>query len=137
MADSTPHELVFGSVQHWCKVFVDGQQLAEHAGGFTRFRVALPVGPARPVTIVVLVDNRDDPVRSPLHRHFYDWYHYGGIAGHGSVKRGVLRCVTRPSLWSPSRWSNSWLKPEPQQVLAAKAWRSSLMARGCTTRWSN
>ena len=37
VTDGTPHELVFGSVQHWCQVFVDGQELAEHAGGFTRF----------------------------------------------------------------------------------------------------
>ncbi len=87
VTDGTPHELVFGSVQHWCQVFVDGQELAEHAGGFTRFRVALPVGPERPVTIVVLVDNRDDPVRSPLHRDYYDWYHYGGIAGNVELHR--------------------------------------------------
>jgi len=124
VTDGTPHELVFGSVQHWCQVFVDGQELAEHAGGFTRFRVALPVGPERPVTIVVLVDNRDDPSVPPCTGTTTTGTTTGGLqatsSSTGSVKRGSLRCVTRPSLWSPCQWSNSWLKREPQQVPARK-----------------
>jgi beta-glucuronidase len=87
VADATPYELVFESVQHWCRIFVDGQKIAEHAGGFTRFRVPLPAGTDRPVTVVALVDNRDDAVHSPLHRDYYDWYHYGGIAGHVELHR--------------------------------------------------
>jgi beta-glucuronidase len=100
VADGTPHELVFESVQHWCRVFVDGGQVGEHAGGFTRFRLPVPAGPARPITIVALVDNRDNAARSPLHRDYYDWYHYGGIAAHVELHRlgdawiSAVRCQT-------------------------------------------
>jgi beta-glucuronidase len=100
VSDATPHQLVFDSAQHWCRVFADGEQLAEHGGGFTRFRVEVPVGPPRRVTIVVLVDNRDNGGRSPLHRDYYDWYHYGGIAGPVELHRlghawvNAVRCTT-------------------------------------------
>jgi beta-glucuronidase len=87
VTDGTAHELLFESVHHWCRVFVDGAQVAEHGGGFTAFRVPLPVGTARQIEVVVLVDNRDDPRRSPLHRDFYDWYHYGGISGAVTLHR--------------------------------------------------
>lgn len=100
VSDETPHELVFDSVQHWCRVIVDGTQVAEHAGGFTRFRAPLPPGAAREVEVVVLVDNREDRHRSPLHREFNDWYHYGGIAGAVELHRlghewiASMRCTT-------------------------------------------
>jgi beta-glucuronidase len=87
VTDETPHELVFESVQHWCRVFIDGAQMAEHGGGFTSFRVPIPAGPARQIEVVALVDNRDDARRSPLHRDFYDWYHYGGISGPVALQR--------------------------------------------------
>jgi beta-glucuronidase len=100
VSDQTPHELVFESVQHWCRVFVDGVKVAEHGGGFTTFRVPVPAGPARRIEVVALVDNRDDARRSPLHRDFYDWYHFGGIAGPVTLHRlgeawiSQVRCAT-------------------------------------------
>jgi beta-glucuronidase len=75
--DGTPHRVEFDGVQHWCRVSFDGTTAAEHRWGFTRFGVDVPSGSRR---MVVLVDNRDDAHRSPLHRDFYDWHHHGGIA---------------------------------------------------------
>jgi beta-glucuronidase len=100
VSDVTPHELVFDALQHWGRVFVDGVQVAEHAGGFTRFRARVPAGQSRTIEVVVLVDNRDDARRSPLHRDFYDWYHYGGLSGSVSLHRlgehwiSGVRCTT-------------------------------------------
>jgi len=81
LADATPHRLVFDNVQNWCRVFLNGTQLAEHGGGFTQFSVDIPPGTTGEAELVVLVENNISTQRSPLHMHWFDWYHYGGIAG--------------------------------------------------------
>jgi beta-glucuronidase len=80
LSDPVRYRLVFDGVHHWCRAFVDGEPLGEHSGGFTQF--AFDVAPRSPaeVELVVLVDNRFDAARSPLHREYFDWYHYGGIS---------------------------------------------------------
>ncbi len=78
--DETPHRLVFDGVSHWCRVYVNGDLLGEHAGGFSRFAIDLPALPAGEAELALLVDNRFDPQRSPLHLEYFDWYHYGGIS---------------------------------------------------------
>jgi len=78
--DDTPHRLILDGVHHWCRVFVGGQALRDHAGGFTRFSTDVTCLPAGETDIVVLVDNRFDYERCPLHLDYFDWYHYGGIA---------------------------------------------------------
>jgi beta-glucuronidase len=70
--------LVFDGVQHWCRVYWNGELIREHAGGFTRFW-AETEAEAGEAEIVVLVDNRFDE-RSPLHMEHFDWYAYGGIS---------------------------------------------------------
>jgi beta-glucuronidase len=85
--DDTPHRLVLDAVHHWCRVFVDGQALSDHVGGFTRFQVDLPRGEAGEVEIIVLVDNRLDYDRCPLHLGYFDWYHFGGIARGAELHR--------------------------------------------------
>jgi beta-glucuronidase len=72
------HRLVFESVNHWCRVFVNGQLAREKSGGFTRFAVDFNGQPGT-IEIIILVDNRLDNGCSPLHLANYDWYHYGGI----------------------------------------------------------
>jgi beta-glucuronidase len=72
------HRLVFEAVNHWCRVFVNGQLIREKSGGFTRFNVDFN-GYFGTIEIIVLVDNRLDNGCSPLHLAYYDWYHYGGI----------------------------------------------------------
>ncbi|MBZ0291954.1 MAG: hypothetical protein K8L99_05230, partial [Anaerolineae bacterium] len=80
LQDATPHRLVFNSVHHWCQVFVDQQLIQEHSGGFTRFTVDIQGHTPGETEIVVLVDNRLDYERSPLHLPYFDWYHFGGIS---------------------------------------------------------
>ncbi|MFG3341380.1 glycoside hydrolase family 2 protein [Glycomyces sp. NPDC048151] len=70
--------LVFDGVQHWCRVYWNGELVREHAGGFTRFW-AETESAAGEAEITVLVDNRFDD-RSPLHMEHFDWYAYGGIS---------------------------------------------------------
>ncbi len=85
--DDTRYRLVLDSVHHWCRIFVDGEPVGEHAGGFTRFSIDLPEFRAGAAELVVLVDNRFDYDRSPLHLEYFDWYHYGGIAGGAELHR--------------------------------------------------
>ena len=78
VTDDTPHRVVFDGVHHWCRVFLDGRALCDHVGGFTRF-AADWIGQPGESELVVLVDNRFDWERCPLHLEYFDWYHYGGI----------------------------------------------------------
>ncbi len=78
LADMALHRVVFNAVHHWCRVFANGVALREHGHGFTRFQVDLPRQPG-PLELVVLVDNRFNGERSPLHQDHFDWYQYGGI----------------------------------------------------------
>jgi beta-glucuronidase len=73
------YRLILDGVHHWCRVFVDGEQMRDHVGGFTRFCVDFAGRGGSEVEIVVLVDNRFDYGRCPLHLEYFDWYHYGGI----------------------------------------------------------
>ncbi|MGC9395708.1 MAG: glycoside hydrolase family 2 protein [Anaerolineae bacterium] len=78
--DAGRYRLVFDGVHHWCRVFVGGVALADHVGGFTQFGVDVIAHPTGDVPLVVLVDNRFDYERCPLHLDYFDWYHYGGIS---------------------------------------------------------
>lgn len=78
--DTTLHRLVLDGVHHWGRVFVEGHPLCDHVGGFTRFHAEFRPQRAGEVEIVVLVDNRLNYQRCPLHLEYFDWYHYGGIA---------------------------------------------------------
>ena len=80
LQDGAPHRLIFDGVHHWCRVFVGGRALRDHVGGFTRFAVDITDQPAGEIDVVVLVDNRFDYDRCPLHLEYFDWYHFGGIA---------------------------------------------------------
>ena len=80
LSDPVLHRIVFNSIHHWCRVYANGRNLCDHAGGFTRFHVDLPDLEAGEVALVVLVDNRFDLERCPLHMAHFDWYQYGGIS---------------------------------------------------------
>ena len=80
LRDDTPHRLIFDGVHHWCRVFVGRKAHRDHVGGFTRFPVEIVGHPPGETEIVVLVDNRLDYERCPLHLDYVDWYHHGGIA---------------------------------------------------------
>jgi beta-glucuronidase len=87
LRDTTPHRLIFDGVHHWCRVFVDGVCLTEHVGGFTRFNVDIPDPEPGEVALIVLVDNRFDAERCPLHLPYFDWYHFGGITRPVTLQR--------------------------------------------------
>jgi len=87
LSDGTPHRLILDGVHHWCRVFAGGQALRDHVGGFTRFAAdVVGHGPGE-IDVVVLVDNRFDDERCPLHLETFDWYHYGGIARQAEFHR--------------------------------------------------
>jgi beta-glucuronidase len=81
------HRLVMHAVHHWARVLVDGEPIRDHAGGFTTFAVDVPSMAGDAVELVVLVDNRLDYERSPLHHEYFDWYHFGGIARGAELHR--------------------------------------------------
>lgn len=71
--------LNFEAVSLWCRVYLDGLLLGEHACGYTGFWVEAPASEAPDRELVVVVDNRFDFQRSPLHEHYFDFYQWGGI----------------------------------------------------------
>jgi beta-glucuronidase len=71
--------LVVDGAHHHATFLLDGVRFARHAGGFTRFRVELPAAGPGEHELVILVDNRFDELRSPLHLEYFDWYHHGGL----------------------------------------------------------
>ncbi len=77
--DAGRYRLVFAGVNNWSRVFVDGQPIREHSGGFTRFNADFDSQGPIEHEVVVLVDNSFNQELSPLHLEYFDWYHYGGI----------------------------------------------------------
>ncbi len=75
------YRIIFYHVSHWCRVFINGSLLAEQTCGFTPFTVDFTVAEEESLDLVLLVDNRFDADRIPLHPSYADWYHHGGIAG--------------------------------------------------------
>lgn len=70
--------LHFGAANHTCRVFVDGEELATHVGGFGPFAVEVTgrAGPGEH-SLIVQVNNRREPDRIPAMRT--DWWNFGGI----------------------------------------------------------
>lgn len=71
--------LEFGAVSMWCRVFVDGIVLKDHACGYAPFTVEVPAADKAERELVMLVDNRYDFDRVPMHEEYFDFYQYGGI----------------------------------------------------------
>ena len=80
------HRLLLDGVHHWSRIFVNGVHRRDHIGGFTRFGTDF-TPEHETVTMTVLVDNRFDYDRCPLHLPYFDWYHYGGIARGAELHR--------------------------------------------------
>jgi beta-glucuronidase len=110
LPDPVPYRLVFNSVHHWCRIFYNGKALCDHVGGFTRFNVDLPLHDAGEAELVVLVDNRFDTERCPLHMSHFDWYQFGGISRSVELHR-------LGSLWVESlRVVTEWIDPPALRV---------------------
>jgi len=80
LPDAARHRLIFDGVNHWCRVLADGKSLVDHLGGHTRFSADVTDHQPGEIDVVVLVDNRFDYDRCPLHLDHMDWFHHGGIA---------------------------------------------------------
>ena len=74
-----PARLLFGAVGMYCKVFIDGRKVTEHYAAYTPFQCELPPAAKAERELVVMVCNRFDYERYPLHENFFDFYAYGGI----------------------------------------------------------
>lgn len=81
--------LSFGAVMTYARVYLDGEFLGEHYGGFCRFELIRDFVRAGEHTVTVRVDNRFDKQSIPQTR--VDWYHYGGITR--SVDAHLLRGI--------------------------------------------
>ena len=55
---------------HGSRAFVAGRAIGDHCGGFTRFSHEGCIDTAGTVDVLLLVDNRFDPIRSPLHMQY-------------------------------------------------------------------
>ena len=69
--------LEFGAVMTYAKVWLDGEYLGDHYGGFTQFSFIVPSVEEGKHRLSVRVDNRFDAHSVPQTK--VDWYHYGGI----------------------------------------------------------
>lgn len=69
--------LEFGAVMTYAKVWLDGEYLGDHYGGFTQFDFIVPNVEEGKHRLTVSVDNRFDAHSVPQTK--VDWYHYGGI----------------------------------------------------------
>jgi len=102
-----PYRLMLEGVHHWCRVVLDGAPLCDHAGGFTPFGV--DIDEATEGELIILVDNRFDADRCPLHLEYFDWRHFGGVARGAELHRlgpvwiDAVRVVTED--WAARRLS--------------------------------
>ena len=81
----------FGAVMTASKVWLDGNYLGSHYGGFSAFDFIVPDVTEGYHTLTVLVDNRFDEHSIPQKK--VDWYHYGGIVRGVSVETLEGICV--------------------------------------------
>ena len=98
-AEARPDRRTFlhvGAANHTSRVFLDGEELAVHVGGYGPFAVEL-TGRLAPGdhSLVVQVNNRREPDRVPAMRS--DWWNFGGL--HRSVE-----LVTVPSTFLRDAW---------------------------------
>ncbi len=123
LQDAVPHRLMLDGVHHWCRIFVDGQPVRDHAGGFTRFGVDLPPKSGTS-ELIIMVDNRFDSGRSPLHLEYFDWHHFGGVARGAELHRLGERWIESVRVTTTSI--------APPQIEVVISYRS-IKASGATT----
>ncbi|MBE6610706.1 MAG: beta-glucuronidase [Ruminococcaceae bacterium] len=77
--------LFLGAVMTQAKVWLDGEYLGDHYGGFTQFDFIVKDVSKGMHTLTVRVDNGFDAHSIPQKQ--VDWYHYGGITRDVTVER--------------------------------------------------
>lgn len=86
--------LHFGAVSMWSQVYVDGVRLGQNACGYAPLEYEVPASDEALRTLVVVVDNRFDFERVPMHEHYFDFYQYGGI-----LRSVTLREIAPLGVW--------------------------------------
>ena len=81
----------FGAVMTESKIWLDGEYLGSHYGGFTQFDFIVPDVSEGFHTLTVRVDNSFNDKSIP--QKHVDWYHYGGITRGVSVETLEGICV--------------------------------------------
>lgn len=69
----------FEAVSLACEVFLDGKWIGEHGCGFSGFSLQGPASDNATRELVVLVDNRYNFEKNPLHEQYFDFYQWGGL----------------------------------------------------------
>ena len=77
--------LIFHGVAHDATVYLDGEQRADHYGGYTPFEIVEPELTAGEHELLVRVDNRRTDTTIPLPNT--DWFEYGGITREVALER--------------------------------------------------
>ncbi|MBR2453448.1 MAG: beta-glucuronidase [Clostridia bacterium] len=75
----------FGAIMTYAEVWLDGDYLGSHYGGFCQFDFIKEAVEAGEHTLTVRVDNSFD--RYSIPQATVDWYHYGGITREVCVER--------------------------------------------------
>jgi beta-galactosidase/beta-glucuronidase len=86
----------FASASFWAEVWVDGQALGAHRGGYLPFQMRARLAPGRHV-LVVRVDWRD-PERQAHEGFHRTWFNWGGLNGAVQVAPVGLSELTSPSI---------------------------------------
>lgn len=86
-ADPQPGRRYFlhvGAANHTTRVFLNGEELATHVGGFGSFAVELTRSlKSGDNSLVIQINNRREPDRIPTMRT--DWWNFGGLTGEVSL----------------------------------------------------
>ena len=86
-------QIEFGAVSGLAMVYLDGEKLGEHYGGFTAFKFAKQVSSGMH-TLTVRVDASSNKLNTiPLQE--VDWYHYGGIIRSVEISKFTSPYITR------------------------------------------
>ncbi|MFC0215294.1 glycoside hydrolase family 2 TIM barrel-domain containing protein [Paenibacillus chartarius] len=70
-------KLIFHAVLGHADVYLDGQHLGYHYGGYTPFEFVIPALPEGEHQLIVRTDSKLDRLTIPTEH--VDWHHYGGI----------------------------------------------------------
>ena len=86
-------QIEFGAVSGLAKVYLDGELLGEHYGGFSAFKFAKQISEGYH-TVTVRVDASSNKINTiPLQE--VDWYHYGGIIRSIEISRFSAPYIAR------------------------------------------
>lgn len=119
--------LTFGSVTHQANVWLDGEPLGEHYGGFLPFSFTLSAPQAGEHELVVRVDNTHDRMTT-IPSDNLDWCRYGGIT----------RPVWVETLNQPAYIASMRLMPfveNRKPMLRVRAELVNMGEKGCQGEW--